>query len=104
MVSYEKVKNGISVYIMQEIAPLLPAGKGILVQAFAPVVIEANLKRYMGSEWIMGTGLVDGAMVNIDEIYKLLKTAAVGRWPVEFLGFEFNETDLDKLFRFIKEE
>ena len=103
MVSYEKVKNGASVYIMQEIAPLLPAGKGILVQAFAPVVIEANLKRYLGSEWLIGTGLVDGAMVNVDEIYKLLKSAAVGKWPVELLGFKFSEADLDKLFRFIKE-
>ena len=103
MVNFERIMKGVFLYIVQEIAPLLPVGKGIVVEAFAPAVIEANLRRFLGSEWIMGTGLVDGAMVNVDEMYKLLKTAAAGKWPVEFLGFKFGETDLDKLFRYIKE-
>jgi hypothetical protein len=103
MKSIEQVKRGAVNYISKEIAPLMGTGKAILLEAMAPTVIEANIKRYAGKEWLAGTGLVDGLNVNVDEIYKLIKNAANGRWPVELFGFRFTESDLDKLINYIRE-
>lgn len=103
MKSIEQVKRGAVNYISKEIAPLMGTGKAILLEAMAPTVIEANIKKYAGKEWLAGTGLVDGPNVNVDEIYKLIKNAANGRWPVELFSFRFTESDLDKLINYIRE-
>ena len=103
MVSVEKLKKGILLYIENHIAPLMSGGKGLLTMTFAPVILEANLKKYLASEWLEGTNLVDGNDVNVDEIYRLMKTTATSKWPIELLGFRFTESDLDNLYRMIKE-
>ena len=103
MKSIEQVKRGAVSYISKEIAPLMGTGKGILIEALAPTVIDANIKKYASKEWLSGTGLIDGANVNVDEVYKLIKNAASGRWPVELFGFRFTEADLDKLMNYIRE-
>lgn len=103
MTGYEQIRRGTLAYISREIVPILGTGKGILVEAFAPALLDANLKKLMGSELVTSTGLVDGASADVDEIYKLVKAAAAGKWPVELMGVRFSETDLDKLYRHIKE-
>lgn len=90
-------------YVSRELAPLLGTAKGILLEALAPAVIDANLRKYAGKEWLAGTGFVDGNMVNVDEIYRLLKLSANGKYPVEIAGFKFSEADLDKLMTYIRE-
>ena len=90
-------------YVSRELAPLLGTGKGILLEAFAPAIIDANLQKYAGKEWLAGTGFVDGNMVNVDEIYRLVKLSAAGKYPIEIAGFRFTEADLDKLVRYIRE-
>lgn len=103
MKSIEQVKRGAINYISRELAPLMGTGKAILFVALAPPVIEANIKRYAGKEWLNGTGLVEGTNINVDEIYKLVKSAAAGKWPIELFDFRFNEADLDKLMNYIRE-
>ena len=103
MVGLEQVRRGIMTYVTKEIAPLLPTWQGVLVEALAPTVIEAKMKELLGGKLLAGTGLVDGAAVNVDEIYRSVKNAATGRWPMEIAGFRFTEADVDKLYRYIKE-
>ena len=103
MVGFEQIRHGAMNYVSRELAPLLGTPKGILLEAFAPSVIDANLRKYAGKEWLAGTGFVDGNMVNLDEIYRLLKLSANGKWPMEIAGFKFTETDLDKLVNYIRE-
>ena len=50
MKSIEQVKRGAVSYISKEIAPLMGTGKGILIEALAPTVIDANIKKYASKE------------------------------------------------------
>ena len=103
MVGYEQIRKGLVNYINRDIVPLAPKAVGIGIAAFAPVVAEAKLKELLASPLLNGTGLVDGNSVDIDAAMRLLKPAAEGKWPVEMFGFTFTESDLDKLYRYIKE-
>ena len=103
MVGIEQVRRGVTAYVAKEIAPLLPTWQGVLVEAVAPTILDARLKELMSGKLLSGTGFVDGATLNVDEIYKLLKNTATGRWPIEVAGFRFSESDLEKLYRYIRE-
>ena len=103
MVGMEQIRRGAMKYITAELVPVMEKGKGILVAAFAPTVIDANLKKYLALPWLREAGLTEGTSADVDEIYKLIKQGANGKWPVELLGFRFSESDLDKLYQCIKE-
>ena len=103
MVSLEQVRRGTVTYVSKELTPLMPTWQGVLVEALAPTVIEAKLRDLMGGKLLIGTGFVDGATINVDEVYKLVKNTAMGRWPMEVAGFKLTESDLDKLYRYIRE-
>ena len=103
MIGMEQIRRGAMKYLSRELVPMMDKGKGILVEVFAPAVIDANLKKYMAADWLQSTGLVEGTSANVDEIYKLVKQGASGKWPVELMGFRFSESDLDKLYQCIKE-
>ena len=103
MVGYEQIRKGIVNYINRDLVPLAPKAIGIGLAAFAPMVAEAKLKEVMAHPLLSGTGLIDGNSVDIDRIVQLLKPAADGKWPIEMFGFTFTESDLDKLYRYIKE-
>ena len=103
MVGYEQIRSGIVTYIGKDLAPLLPKAYGIGLAAFAPAVVDAKLKQIFQSNILSGTTLVDGNMIDIDEAMRMLKPAAEGKWPIEMYGFKFTESDLDKLYKYIKE-
>lgn len=103
MFGLEQVRRGLLVYVSKELTPLMPTWQGVMVEALAPAVIDAKLKELLNGKLFAGTGLVDGALINVDEVYKLIKSTAVTRWPMEIAGFRFTEADVDKLYRYIKE-
>lgn len=103
MVSYDQIKRGIVHYINRDLAPLAPKALGVGLAAFGPVVVESKLKQFFSTGLFAGTSLVDGNMVDIEEVIRLLKPAAEGKWPIEMFGFTFSESDLDKIYRYIKE-
>ena len=103
MVGYEQIRKGLVNYINRDIVPLAPKAVGIGIAAFAPVIVEAKLKELTASPLLSGTGLVDGNTIDIDKVMCLIKPAAEGKWPIEMFGFTFTESDLDKLYRYIKE-
>jgi hypothetical protein len=99
----EQIRRGAVMYVTKELAPLMPTWQGVLVEALAPAVIEAKLRAALNGKLLDGTGFVDGATVNVDEVYKLVKNTSMGRWPMEVAGFKLTEADLDKLYRYIRE-
>ena len=101
MVGLEQVRRGILTYINRELAPLLPTWQGVLIEALAPSVLDAKTKEILNGKLLTGTGLVEGSTIN--EIYRSLKVSAQGRWPMEVAGFRFSDSDLDKLYRYVKE-
>ena len=103
MKSVEQIKRGAMLYIASEIVPMMPVGKALLLEAVAPNVIEGNIRSYISKDWLANSGLVDGTNIDVDELYKQLKSTAANRWPVELFGIRFSEADLDKLYNFIRE-
>lgn len=103
MVGLEQTRRGAVTYVVKELAPLMPPWQAVLVEALAPSVIDAKLKELIDGRLLAGTNLIDGANINVDEIYKLVKGTAVGRWPMELFGFRLTESDIDKLYRYIRE-
>ena len=103
MVGYEQIRKGIVNYIAKDLAPLLPKAYGIGLVAFAPAVVDAKLKQVFESAVFSGTPLISGNMLDLDEAMRMLKPAAEGKWPIEMFGFKFTESDLDKLYKYIKE-
>ena len=102
MVGTEQICRGVMKYVTRELVPIVSTGKGILLEAFGPAVIEAKVKKYT-TEWLDGTYFVDGNNVDIDAVYKQLKTSMANKWPREFMDFKFTENDLDKLYNYIRE-
>ena len=103
MVGLEQARRGILTYINKELAPLLPTWQGVLIEALAPTVLDAKTKEILNGKLLTGTGLVEGSTINVEEIYRSLKVSAQGRWPMEVAGFRFSDSDLDKLYRYVKE-
>ena len=59
MVGMEQICRGAMKYVTRELVPLVSSGKGILLEAFAPAVINANVKKYMSSSWLDGKKIID---------------------------------------------
>ena len=103
MKTKEQLKRGIMRFVSNELAPKMSVWAGIALEAFAPAVIEAKIETLLSTGWLSGTAFVNGNTVNVDEVYKALKTAAASRWPFEMFGFQFTESDLDKVYTYIRE-
>lgn len=103
MTGIAQVKKGAAQYIEKHLAPLLPTGVGVALMAFGPLVVESKIDKYLHSDLLAGTSLVDGDTVDIDTMYTKFREKAASKWPLEFFGFKFAEKDLDALYRLIKE-
>lgn len=103
MISTEQICRGAMKFVTRELVPQMSVWEGVALTAFAPAVIAAKVKKYTASNLLDGTGYVDGNNVDLDEAYKNFKNAAVGKWPMEIIGFKFTESDLDKLYNYIRE-
>lgn len=103
MKTKEQLKRGAVRFIVNELAPKLPAWKAIAVEAFAPQVVEAKLGEFFSGGILAGTPFVQGEHLNEEEAYRAIKEAASGRWPFELFGFQFSESDLDRLYQYIRE-
>lgn len=102
MENIEKVKRGIATFIDNEVAPIMPRWKGIAFSAGAALTLEARSNDLMHHPMIAMMGVVDGDNVDVDKMYNALKIKAQGKWPIEILGLKMSETDLDKLYQYIK--
>lgn len=103
MEDIERIKRGVALFIDKEMFPVMPKMQGILFSAFAPVYIEAKTKELLQNPTIRSMGLVENTEVDVDKVYRLIKEKAAGHWPVEVSGFKLNESDFDKLYKYIKE-
>ena len=103
MVAYEQIRKGVVTYVQKELAPLTPKAMSFALVAFAPMVVEAKMKQFFDSGVFDGTPLIDGKSIDIDEAVRLYKNASEGGWPIELFGFTLKESDIDKVYRYIKE-
>jgi hypothetical protein len=98
----EQIRRGAEKYIAAELSPKMNELKAAAMEAFVPTVIEGKIRVFVEG-YLQGTPLVEGNSINIEEAYRLFKPTMSRRWPIELMGFRFSESDLDKLYQYIKE-
>lgn len=109
MYSYDKVINGLSKYIDNEIVSKLPGWKKwILGTGMGMALSNSNniYEQLKNNEFIKMLNIIDSnGNVNVEALYKeLKKQAQKGSATIEFpmIGaFMLNEQDIDKLYNFI---
>lgn len=102
MESIDQVKRGIANFIDGEVAPIMPRWKGVLLSAGAALMIEGKSNEILKNPMVQMMGVVNGDMVDVDKLYSTIKMKAQGKWPIELAGLKMSETDLDKLYQYIK--
>lgn len=102
MENIEQVKRGLANFIDKEVAPVLPKWKGVLFSAGAALMIEGKTSELLHHPMVQMMGVVNGDMVDTDRLYSAIKQKAQGKWPIEVSGLKMSETDLDKLYQYIK--
>lgn len=102
MESIDQVKRGVANFIDGEVAPIMPRWKGVLLSAGAALMIEGKSNEILKNPMVQMMGVVNGDMVDVDKLYSTLKVKAQGKWPIELEGLKMSETDLDKLYQYIK--
>lgn len=102
MESIDQVKRGIANFIDGEVAPIMPRWKGVLLSAGAALMIEGKSNEILKNPMVQMMGVVNGDMVDVDKLYSTIKMKAQGKWPIELSGLKMSETDLDKLYQYIK--
>lgn len=102
MESIDQVKRGIANFVDSEVAPIMPRWKGVLLSAGAALMIEGKSNELIKHPMVQLMGVIDGDMVDVDKLYSTIKMKAQGKWPIELSGLKMSETDLDKLYQYIK--
>lgn len=112
MYSYDRVINGITKYIDNEIVNKVPGWKRWLVGSGLGMMLSNSESIYHSikdNEFVKMLNLIDQqGHINVDEIYKeLKKQAQKGSVDIELPmvgSFVLNEHDVDKLYGFIVNE
>jgi hypothetical protein len=97
LVTNKQIENGILAFVEKEIA-----AKATGFKKFAVYFIMPNLKNLI-PEYMNKLMLTNTNDVDLDTLYNNAKIAIKKSGQFEFMGVIFNETDVDLLYRYIKE-
>jgi hypothetical protein len=103
-VNKDQIQNGIIKYIDAEIGGKATGGAKFITYFAMPIVIKkANqlIDNFSTNE--LTKELFDANKnLNIDEVYGMAKNAVQKSGQFTYLGMIFNETDIDKLYSYIR--
>lgn len=103
-ISIRQFQSGIVNYIEQEIASKAVGIKKFMVYFIVPNLydkIPVLLNKLKDNDMFKDY-FVDENTINLDQIYNSAKTAIRKTGQIEYSGILFNETDIDKLYTYIK--
>ena len=103
-ISIRQFQKGVVNYIEQEIASKAVGLRKFMVYFIIPSINDKipDLLTKFKSNDIFNNYFVDDNTINLDEMYNSAKTAIRQTGQIEYLGILFNETDVDKLYSYIK--
>ena len=108
--SMQSVMAGVSAYIDREIAPMGATMKNLDQFLFGVKVgiirgrLEGIVRGFVGSEMAKTAQLVDEeGNIDIDTIYQASISSMSSVRYIDIAGIQLNETDLNKLYNYIKE-
>lgn len=102
MVNLEQIQTGVITFIDREIG-----SKAVGVKKFGVYFIMPTIKKNIGNYVLKFKGYMpdlfdENNNVDLDAIYSMAKDAIKKTGQFEFMGIIFNETDIDKLYSYIK--
>ena len=103
-VSIEKVQVGISNYIENEIAKKA-VGFNKFAVYFAMPIINNKVTKYIESfsdNPLTKDMFDENKNIDLDKVYNMAKNAVQKSGQFVYFGIMFNETDIDKLYNYIK--
>ena len=103
-ISIRQFQTGVVNYIEQEIASKAVGIRKFAVYFIVPSLYDKipNLLNKLKDNDMFKDYFVDENTINIDQIYNSAKTAIRKTGQIEYSGILFNETDIDKLYSYIK--
>lgn len=103
-VNKDQIQNGITRYIDAEIGSKATGGAKFITYFAMPIVIKkANQIVDAFSTNELTKDLFDANKnINLDEVYNMAKNAVQKSGQFTYMGMIFNETDIDKLYSYIR--
>ena len=102
MFSLEQIQDGIAYFIDQELASKAVGFKKFMIYFLTPT-IKRTVTEYVHKYKAFVPELVDADdKINLDMLYNYSKAAIQRSGQFELMGILFNESDVDKLYSYIK--
>jgi hypothetical protein len=102
VVNIQQIQNGIIGYVENEIASKAVGVKKFGIYFMLPI-IKKTVYNYIAKAYDIMPDLFDeNKNIKIDDVYNYAKSAIQKSGQFEFAGIIFNETDVDKLYSYIK--
>lgn len=102
VVTLQQVQRGFINFIEKEIAAKANGIKKFTVYFFMPTATKA-VADYTNKLKPLMPDMFEGDNIKLDTLYNVSKNAIQKSGQIEFAGIIFNETDVDKLYTYIKD-
>lgn len=98
----EQIQNGIKSFIENELAKKATGFRKFGIYFIMPA-LDKQIVDYLGRlKSLVPDFFTDNGDVKVDDLYNTAKMAVQKSGQFEFMGVIFNETDIDKLYTYIK--
>lgn len=102
MVNLEQIQTGVMTFVDREIG-----SKAVGVKKFGIYFLMPTIKKSISNYMLKFKGFMpdlfdENNNVDLDKLYAMAKEAIKKSGQFEFMGIIFNETDIDKLYSYIK--
>ena len=104
MVTIQQLQTGVANYVEQEIAQKAIGLKKFIVYMLLPQItnkVSTLVDQYKHNDMFVEF-FDENGNVKLDLLYQTAKTAINKSGQIEYAGIIFNETDVDKLYTYIK--
>ena len=102
MVNLEQIQMGILGFVEKEIASKATGFKKFGIYFMLPTIKKSVVDYLVKMKSFMPDLFDENSNVDLDQFYNLAKDAIKKSGQFEFMGIIFNETDIDKLYSYIK--
>lgn len=103
VVNLEQVQIGLITFIENEIASKATGFKKFSIYFLIPTIKNIVVEYFNKIKKMMPDFFDENGNIYIDKVYNTAKDAIKKSGQFEFMGIIFNETDIDKLYSFIKQ-
>jgi hypothetical protein len=104
LVTAQQIQTGVINYVEQEIAQKAVGVKKFTVYFIMPQLSTKVLTLINAAQAddMLKVFFSDNGNIDLDALYQAAKTAITKSGQIEYAGIIFNETDIDKLYTYIK--